>query len=280
MRYWIWILSVMVLALSASAEAIDVRISVTEVSDRRTTGQFFNNLEIKLKLVGDDVADIKGIRTALTTAVDDAGRNLLMDKDKGTDFETRSDGGQSDITLTLKNPARRATAVREITGELLLFMPTRDPSATILIKNISKIAGKPIANPALEKAGIGMTVLTKKEYEALKKDEEKKAKDSVEKQGLDQAMVKAFEGLFSAFFQIGENDLILKVADPSKKLIEIEVVDAKGAKISNQGSMKSGDIKVLNYSEALPVDAQLRLFLKTAKTIVSVPLRLTDIALP
>lgn len=274
------LLAILVLILPASAEAIDVRVSVTEVSDRRTTGQFFNNLEIKLRLVGDDVSDIKGIRTALATAVDDAGRNLLMDKDKGTDFETRSDDSQSDITLTLKNPARRATAVREITGELLLFMPARDPSATILIKNISKIAGRPIANPALEKAGIGVTVLTRKEYEALKKDEEKKAKDSVEKQGLDQAMVKAFEGLFSAFFQIGENDVILKVTDPAKNLVEIEVADAKGTKMRNQGSMKSGELKVLSFNEALPVDAQLRIFLKTAKTIVSVPLRLTDIALP
>jgi len=28
--------------------AVDVRVSVTEVSDRRSTGQFFNNLEVKL----------------------------------------------------------------------------------------------------------------------------------------------------------------------------------------------------------------------------------------
>jgi len=280
MRHWIWILSVMLLGLAASVEAVDVRVSVTEVSDRRSTGQFFNNLEIKLKLVGDDTADIKGIRTAITTAVDDAGRDLLTDKDKGTDFETRSDNSQSDITLSLKNPARKATAVREISGELQLFMPTRDPSATLLIRNISKIAGKPIANPALEKAGISVTVLTKKEYDLLKKDEEKKAKDSVEKQGLDKAMMKAFEGLFSAFFQVGENDLILKVTDPQKKLIEIEVADAKGAKIRNNGSMKSGDLKVLSFNDALPADAQLRIFLKIPKTIVSVPLKLVDIALP
>ena len=60
MRYLSWLLAFICLAGTASADAIDVRVSVSEVSDRRSTGQFFNNLEVKLKLTGDDAAEIKG----------------------------------------------------------------------------------------------------------------------------------------------------------------------------------------------------------------------------
>ena len=72
----------------------------------------------------------------------------------------------------------------------------------------------------------------------------------------------------------------MKISDPEAKLIEFEVADGKGARISGQGSMKTGDVRILNYAETLPADAQLRIFLKTPKSVVSLPLKLTDISLP
>jgi len=281
MRYLSWLVVFICLAGSASADAVDVRVSVTEVSDRRSTGQFFNNLEVKLKLTGDDAADIKGIKTSITSALDDTGRNLLSSEKRSSEFEAmRETGAGPEVTLTLKNPARKATVIKELSGELQLFIPGRDPAATVLVKDLSRSIGKPIANPALEKARISVIVLTKKEYDLIKKEEEQKAKNTAEKQGLDQALLKAFEGLLGAFFEVGEHDLILKISDPSAKLIEVEVIDGKGARISGQGSMKTGDLRILNYAEALPADAQLRIFLKTQKSVVSLPLKLVDIALP
>ena len=281
MRYLSWLLVFICLAGSASADAIDVRVSVTEVSDRRSTGQFFNNLEVKLKLTGDDAAEIRGIKTSITAAVDDTRRNLLSSEKSGSGFETIGESGAGPaMTLTLKNPARKATVIKELSGELQLFMPGRDPAATVLVKDIKRSVGKPIANPVLEKAGITVIVLTKKEYDQIRKEEEQKAKDTAGKQGLDQALLKAFEGLLGSFFDVGEHDLILKISDPTAKLIELEVLDGKGARISGQGSMKTGDLRILNYAEALPADAQLRLFLNTQKSVLSLPLKLVDIALP
>lgn len=280
MHVLILLLFGLIIATSPSY-ALDITPSVTDVTDQRSTGQFFNNLEIKLRLVGDDASSVRGIRTSITSAVDSTGRNLLQEKEQEKDsrFETVSEG-QAEVKLKLKNPARKATTVKEITGELLLFMPDKDPTATVRIKDFIKTAGKPLKNAALEKAGVSVTVLTKKEYETLKKEEEKKAKDAAQKQGLDQAMIKAFEGLFSAFFQAGENDLIFKIGDPSGNLIELDVIDAKGGRIRTHGSMKSPDLVVLNYSETVPADSQLRIFLKTQKSVVSLPLRLVDVALP
>jgi hypothetical protein len=281
MRYLSWLLVFICLAGSASADAIDVRVSVSEVSDRRSTGQFFNNLEVKLRLTGDDAAEIKGINTVITSAVDDTRRNLLSPEKNRSGFEAvRETGTGPEVTLSLKNPARKATVIKELSGELQLFIPGRDPAATVLVKDIMRSIGKPIANPALEKAGISVIVLTKKEYDQIRKEEEQKAKNTAEKQGLDKALLKAFEGLLGAFFEVGEHDLILKISDPSAKLIEVEVIDGKGERISGQGSMKTGDLRILNYTEALPADAQLRIFLNTQKSVVSLPLKLADISLP
>lgn len=268
--------------VAAPVFASDVKVTVAEVKDQRSTGEFFNNLEIKLKLIGDDSSSIRGIKTSISRAVDDTGRNLILEDERKDRFETLWDGraGMAEVNLKFKNPARRAVVVKEITGELQLFMPDKDPASTVSIKGFMKTVGKPVSDSALTKAGIAVTVLTKKEYELLKKDEEKKAREAAQEQGLTEAMMSAFEGLLGAFFQVGENDLIFKISDPSGNFIDMDVVDANSAKIKSQGNMKSHELIVLNYDEAVPADAQLRLFLKTQKSVISMPLRLVDIALP
>ncbi len=276
------LLLIAVVSAATPAAASDIKATVAEVTDQRSTGQFFNNLEIKLRLVGDDAPSIRGIKTTVTKAVDDTGRSLVMEEEKDDRFEAVGDGrgNQAEVKLKLKNPARKASVVKEVAGELQVFMPGQDPAATVLVKGFMKTVGKPVSDPSLAKAGVSVTVLSKKEYEMLKKEEEKKANDAAQKKGLSQAMMQAFEGLFSAFFQVGENDLIFRTGDPSGKLIDLEVVDAKGARVKSFSSMRSHDVRVLSYQEPVPADAQLKISLQTDGSVVSVPLRLVDVALP
>jgi hypothetical protein len=266
------VLLLVLFILTTPAYAADIRPVVTEVKDQRSTGQFFNNLKIKIRLLGDDASEVRAIRTVVNKAVDDTGRNILEDKKKSR-FEAVQEGrGQAETTLEFKNPARKATVVKEVTGELELFMPARDPAATVLVEGALKRTGRPLDIPSLAKAGIAVTVLTKKEYDSMKK--------AAEEKGLEKAAMKMFEGFFGAFFHVGANDLILKVSDPSANLIRIDVVDKEGLKINNRGRMTMGDFVVLKYDNALPSGAQLRILLKTRKSVVSVPLRLVDVALP
>ncbi|MEJ2695040.1 MAG: hypothetical protein P8013_00165 [Candidatus Sulfobium sp.] len=264
--------------LTAPAYGADIRPVVTEVTDQRSTGQFFNNLKIKIKLLGDDASSIRAIRTSVSKAVDDTGRKLLTDEKKDGQFETVQEGsGHAETTLKLKNPARKATVVAEIAGEIELFMPDRDPAATVLIGGILKKTGKPLDVPSLAKAGVKVTVLTRKEYESLKKAEEKKAKAD---KGLEQLAVKVFAGLFGAFSQVGDNDVVMKINDPSANLINIDTVDKEGVEINSSGRMTFHNCVILKYDKALPSDARLRIFLKTKKSVVSEPFRLVDVALP
>lgn len=272
---------VLVLFCAATSHAESVRLSVSEVKDTRSTGEFFNELEMKCKLTGDDVADIKGFRATVEKAEDDTGRNILKTDERSEDFEIVQERNSALPSLTLKfrNPARRATAVRQVSGTLQLFIPGRDPNATTTVKNFPKTVGTPLTNPILAKAGIQITVLTRKEYEEIKKQEEQNAKDAAMKK-VGEAMVKAFEGLFGAFFQVGEHDVIFKIDDPVGKLIDLAVLDGKGGRIESHGHMQSKELRVLNYSKALPDDAQLLVYLRTNKAVITVPFRLTDIGLP
>lgn len=259
----------------------DARVVVAGVRDYRSTNQSGSNLKIKLKLIDYNSSALRGIRVVVNSAHDNTGRNLLLPKDRKDHFKTvNSSTKRAEISVKLKNPVRKAVTIREITGKLQLFMPDRDPSASVLIRKFMKSPGRPITNAVLTGAGIVFTVLTKREYESLEKEEEKKIEEAARKQGLTQEAIPVFRGFLEGFFQSGDNALFFRISDPSSNLIDMDVLDAEGRIIHNCGYSKSDELMALNYCKAIPEDASLRLYLKTEKSVVSIPLRLSDIALP
>jgi hypothetical protein len=137
------------LALAASSAAQEVRVSPGTIEDRRTTGRFFGGLEIELKLTGDDLADARAARVLLRKAVDETGRDLLPEKKPDADFQKSYGSGAPALKLALKNPARTASAVKEISGDVELFTPARDPAATVSIDRIVSRTDRSVDSPAL-----------------------------------------------------------------------------------------------------------------------------------
>lgn len=280
-------------AIGTPLSAQDLRVSAGTIEDRRTTGKFFGGLEVELKLTGDDLADAKASRVLLKKAVDETGRDLLPDEKKVPDFST---SGGSDLKVSLKNPARGATTLKEISGEVELFTPSRDPAATVTVDKLLSRMDKPISMPALRNQKIEVTVVSPKAHRAnaakRKAEFEKemaKGKAEMEKEmkGASAEEAKALEaimGLAQAFSgmmdEVGDNDLILNVKDADGRLMDVEVVRADGERISSNGSMSSGELRVMNFSEKLPADAKLRVFVKTKKALVSSPFTLSNVSLP
>jgi hypothetical protein len=268
--------------------AQDLRVSAGTIEDRRTTGRFFAGLEIELKLTGDDLADAKAARVVLKKAVDETGRDLLPERKGDEDFKSVSG---SDLKLSLKNPARGASAVKEISGEVQLFVPTRDPAAIVTVDRILSRMDKPIESPALKAQQIGVRLVSPKVYKAGAKKREaeldkemEKHKEEVKKEAGDDktaealmALVKGFAGMMG---DVGDNDLIIETKDDQKRILEVLVVGPKGDTIDSQGSMSSGDVRILKFSEKLPADAKLRFLLQTRKSVVAAPFALTNVPLP
>jgi hypothetical protein len=278
------------LAVTGFATGQDLRVTAGTIEDRRTTGKFFGGLEIELKLTGDDLADARAARVSLKKAVDESGRDLLPEQKNEEDFRKSSGSGGPDLKISLKNPARGASAIKEVSGDVELFAPSRDPAATVVVERLVSRMDKSVDSAALKAQKIGVRLVSPKVYRADAKKREaemdaemEKHKDQINKEAGDDktaealmALVKGFAGMLN---EVGDYDVILQIQDEQGKILDVEVVGKSGV-IDTRGSMSSGGLKILQFSEKLPADAKLRFLLKTKKAVLSTPFTLTNVPLP
>jgi len=240
----------LLLAAAGFAHA-EIAVTVGEVSDKRTTGEFFSGLEIKLRLAGPELADVRGLRVKVASASDDTGKNLVEEKKRGMfadEFKPLEEPfgpgpkkkGESEVAIGLANPPRTATTVK-LAGTLELMSPKADP-ASVITAGVAKAAGKPLDEPALKAAGVELT------FKAPKGDE-----------------------------------LSYKIKDPQNKVAAVEFCDPAGKPLKTNGSSSMGfagskDVSV-NVTDA-PAGVVAKIYLLTAKSVLSVPFKLDAIKLP
>ena len=258
-----------------------VTVTAGDITDRRRNDSLFTGLEVELKLAGEAAGGVQGARAVVQKAVDDTGRSLLKEKEKTPDFEKASGDAPPVLKLELRNPARRATKIREASGSVELFVPGRDAASVARVDRFQAGMDRPISAAPLKAAGAEVTVVSRKTYDAEKKKDDERKKKEAESAGIAGAMVSAFSGLFEGLWgDIGDNDVLIKVDDKSKRVFGVDVYDAAGKKIDDNGSMAIGSFRILKFAEKLPADASLRIYLMTPKSLVTAPFSLKDVALP
>jgi hypothetical protein len=286
-RFSVVFSAVAALALTRPAPGQEVRVSAGTVEDRRTTGRFFGGLEVELKLTGDDLADARSARILLKKAVDETGRDLLPENRRDEDFSSVG----SQMKVSLKNPARGASALKEISGDVELYVPSRDPASVVTVDRVMSRMDRAVDAPALRSQKIAVRVVSPKAHRAaakkrdaeFEKEMEKHKEEMKQEAGDDKtaealmALVKGFSGMMN---EVGDNDLILEVEDEQKKVLDVSVFGPKGNPIDTRGSMSSGTLRILQFGEKLPADAKLKILLQTRKSIVSAPFSLTNVPLP
>jgi hypothetical protein len=274
----------------AHAQTPPVSVMVTEVTDNRTTGKFFAGAKLELSLVGDALADVRGIRSVrVTKAVDDTGRNILKPKKTQTtapfSFERNKHRGAA-IHKTLKflNPSRKASTIKAIDGMIELYAPDKDPESVVTINNLMRHTGKPLAAPALAKHKISITVFTKTQFEKMKQARkaarEKQKNDKGAAKYLGNALADAFKQMFSGFMRMDENDLAFAINDPTNSLVDIEVRDENGTPAKHSGRTSSGSTYIVSYKKKPAPGSQLVLYLATPASIIRTPLALRNVVLP
>ena len=260
-------------ALAASlgqAAFAEVKVALGDINDKRTTGKFFAGLEIELKLSGPELAQAKGIRTTVKSAMDDAGKALPKTENRfhsdGFEELQKAFGGgfgekkadEFQVKLEFGNPPRAAKAIKELTGTIELLIPAKDPAA-IISASVAKDAGKPLDNAVLRAAGVEFTL---------------RKPDAAEKKSSG----------FSFGGSLGENDLGYEIKDPKNKIASVEFFDASGKKLESNGRMSSGfnESKTVSFTfnAKPPADAVAKIYVVTDKSVVTVPLALKDVPLP
>ncbi len=268
------VLSALALAWAACTAGAQ-QVSVSEISDKRTTGKFFAGLDIKLSVVGAGIADSKGLRRVkLDKAVDDTGRNLLREeKFSKTPFDAEvisPKGDTLDMELSLANPSRQAKAVQEISGYVELHTPHKDAKSVLSFGPLSSLYGKKLPLPAALAGKLGIIPVNKTLYEDMRK-----ANASANDGG---DLVKALRQMFSG--SMDAEALGFVVNGDMTDIVAIEVTDAQGKPLQRQGRFSSGGFTAINFPGGPAPSALIKVYLATPQSIVKVPIQLKAVALP
>lgn len=269
-------LGVLAIALATCGAALAQQVSVTEISDKRTTGKFFAGLDIKLSVVGPGLADSRGLRRVrLDKAIDDTGRNLLREEKfpRGPfDGEVAAPRGDAlDFELSLANPARQARTLQEVTGYVELHTPQKDPKSVLTFGPLPSLYGKKLPLPAPLSSRLGIIPVDKALY-----DEMRKANAGASGGGGE--LVQALKSLFGTGMDADAVGFIIQgdLAD----VLAIEVTDAQGKVLKHAGRMTSGSFTAVTYPGGPGPQARLRVYLATPQSVVRIPIQLKAVVLP
>ena len=282
----------LILLVAAGAWAQSgVGVEVDEVTDNRfsvdpnTEWQMRGSLELRVKLTGSNLDKAAAARVIVKEAKDDKGNSLLQKNPQIPDFFGR-EYNSGTLQLRLGQPARTASTVR-IKGTLELYVPSRDPNASLKIEKPLAKLDAPLSSKALKAAKIDITPLSREGYDSAMKarkiteDDIAKMRAEAKKQGVDEKEVemaielaKAFEGIGAE--PLAENAIVFsgKKAD-FDRIYRIEVLGADGNPINtgSRGTSTRGEsvLMTINPSEAPPPNAPLQIMLLTDKAKVSYP---------
>jgi hypothetical protein len=246
-----------------------------------------------MKLEGDDALLVQQVKVPVKKAIDDTGANLIRKETSGGGKEWTPRSGNGDLTanVEMESPARKAKVLNEVSGAITLHMPVRDPKAAVVIPDVLKQVDKPLAIAALTAQKIKLQVTSKEQAEKDKKAAEVKAKaekakkakqkktDGMEEMfdAMGDAMGEMFERLFMT---AGENDLLLKVSDPGKKVFSYEVIAVDGKVVDSYGTLNLEGYTIVRFFDPLPAGAALRVNLKTPMAFAEIPFEFKEMKLP
>lgn len=256
------------------------------IRDTRGTEQHPGAMEVELKVVlGDNANDATAYRIIVTKAVDNTGVDLVRPESSASEFQ--SFDSKRPVRSKLKSPARNAVAIKELSGDVELFCPKRDPAASVVVKAFRKHTGTPFDSDTLKSARIQVAAWTSDQYQALEKKREAEAPEAV------RSLRRQSRNRFSAGFGnhnagMGPNDFVFTINGAHEKLIGIEFRDNAGKTIPIRGSgvgyRQEGPQMERNLSyhfdERLPDTTKLVIFVATQEALTKIPFTLADVALP
>lgn len=279
-------------APGSPAAASPANAKVVSVQDRRTSGSFAA-CRLGVELPDFPASEVKAARVVVTKAVDDLGTNLLRDDAAEARLEPTQRGqfGEPEkgkpqpptiVFPEMKNPPRRAKTLKEVAGELELFVPSRDPNGAASVPKFLTLAGRPLSNAALSANGVEVSILSKAQVAAERKKAEDAERAKAKKDGVtDPDTIRSIvDSELYSFPKGEEGEVVLRVKDPRKAIQEIKVSDAEGNRVFGTDSEEKG-FRVLKFWNDKPKpDWTLRVEMRTAKSLVRQTFVFRDVPLP
>jgi hypothetical protein len=279
-------LSLALFALAADAQQ-KTDVTVTQVADRRSKG-FFSELMLTLQLPKVQSSEVAASRVFVTAATDDSGKSLLDPEAGEPEFEWNQRAMMKDappmpatVAVKLENPERKATRVKDVRGEIELYLPGKDPNSIAEVAQFVTQPGKTLSHKALKANGVEITILSAAQIEAeRKKRADAKKKEYVEMgftgEDLESMLKSAVEGLLG----VEESELLVRIKDPQKRIQEIGYVDGSGEVKMVSRTEEEGLTRLSTWGGKPERDWKMRVSMKTPKNVVRYAFALSDIPLP
>ncbi len=284
----------------------ELSVGVEEVTDTRSTNEFFNRLRIKMKVRGSALSEAWGVMSpSLNKATSDLGENLAAPSTQDTNafsflkMEPLNAQRQKLFEVDLKSPARRAGSV-VLSGTITVYSPHRHKDESVVIKNYRKHSGSVLAVPELEKRGIRLAFTV---HDAKEKRVSGSPRAFTPEGKTTAGHV--LNGLIGGTQSIGDptgHGLSMEINDPKDQILWVQLFDGANKPFTFTGwSVSSGgpvgvpvpadgaDVNraernvpqrcMLQSAVPLPQNGQLVLYLATDKNIRSLPFSL-EVDLP
>jgi hypothetical protein len=259
---------------------------VKQVNDRRTNGSF-SALSITVELPNIKSKDVAASRVLVSNAVDDSGKNLIDTEAGEPQLQPNSralysdDPGPASVSVDLKNPARKSTTLKSVSGQIELFMPSKDPNSVAEIPKFTSFSGKTLSHKALKANSVEIALVSEAQLEAERKRLTEAKTKELKDSGYDDETLKSVLSSYTDYLlKFDEGDVVLRVKDDGKHIQDIAYVDAKGEVKRASINDKDGYTVLSTWGEKPEADWKLRVNMKTAKNIVRVPFSLSNVPLP
>ncbi|HEX7708048.1 MAG TPA: hypothetical protein VF701_16425 [Thermoanaerobaculia bacterium] len=291
MKNLLIVLSLLGAAISMTAQPKSIEAVVQQINDRRTSGSFAQLL-IAVQLPGVPSSQVVASRVLVTAAVDDTGASLLDAESGEPALEPNSRGSMFDegeketpvtVALTLKNPSRKATKVKEVRGEVELFMPAKDPNSVAEVAKFLSFSGKSVDHKALKSNGVEILLLSKADIESERKKiaeaHRKEYKEAGYEDGED--LENTIASMMEYTLIVEESDVPVRIKDPHKRIQEIEYVDSAGEVQRVHARNLHEDIgAITTWGDPPGADWKLRVKMKTSRNLERHAFVIRDVELP
>ncbi|MHB1044992.1 MAG: hypothetical protein ACYC4P_03185 [Thermoanaerobaculia bacterium] len=265
---------------------------MTALQDRRSDGHF-PRCTLGIELPDYPAHEVTAARVVVKKAVDDLGTDLLkedaadvrLEPTQRGQFGKPDDGKAAPPTIVfaeMKNPPRAAKVLKEVSGEIELFVPSRDPNGEARIERFLSLAGKPAAHPALRANGVEISFVSKAQLDAERKKAEEAETAKLKKEGYEDAdsIRSMVESALYSFPKGEEREVVLKVKDPKKAIQEIKAFNGSGERVFGTDSEESGFRVLTFWNDSPQADWTLSIQMRSDSSLVRHTFAFRDVPLP
>lgn len=277
---------------AATPKTTPANARMTSLQDRRSEGHF-PRCTLGIELPDFPAHEVTAARVVVKKAVDDLGTSLVkedaadvpLEPTQRGQFGKPDDGKPAPPTIVfaeMKNPPRAAKALKEVSGEIELFVPSRDPNGEARIERFLALSGKAATHPALRANGVEISFVSKAQLDAERKKAEEAEAAKLKKDGYEDAdsIRSMVESALYSFPKGEEREVILKVKDPKKAIQEIKAFNASGERVFGTDSEESGFRVLTFWNDSPKADWTLSVQMRSDSSLVRHTFAFRDVPLP